>query len=433
MKAKKSQVDELFLRRNKNDYTPYTISAIKRILYSGDYKSDSVIFYGSSMYKISLYAGDLDCMEYVHESDPNLIVKRLQQIVYDIEYNNKNSKTLIEEKRFYTIGDIKCGIDDRFDIDLGYVKNMKIMNYDPKKIIKQIDALKKYMSVQDYEIIVSKLLHEDDSIDHESSKLKISPKYTPAISQWLDVNEWFYNKKIIRWTPDDILKGHVMHNDKKFHLKDSIKNGMCKFDMIYNNVGTYMEVSNLFIFTINGKMNLDDDKTKLIEDVKNAIFEKFFAYNINVLKGFKLCYTLCKLEGYDKYMIMINKLLVGDFGKIGKIMSELATCSDILKYTDIKNINTVLFDVIENTIFSIDYIISSLTMFDLSDITSVITRIIDIYHSIDTAKRITEERIELIKSTLDALKKTLMEWLNKNMIEYTLNNDLLPINKKFLN
>jgi len=433
MKAKKSQVDELFLRRNKNDYTPYTISAIKRILYSGDYKSDSVIFYGSSMYKISLYAGDLDCMEYVHESDPNLIVKRLQQIVYDIEYNNKNSKTLIEEKRFYTIGDIKCGIDDRFDIDLGYVKNMKIMNYDPKKIIKQIDALKKYMSVQEYEIIVSKLLHEDDSIDHESSKLKISPKYTPAISQWLDVNEWFYNKKIIRWTPDDILKGHVMHNDKKFHLKDSIKNGMCKFDMIYNNVGTYMEVSNLFIFTINGKMNLDDDKTKLIEDVKNAIFEKFFAYNINVLKGFKLCYTLCKLEGYDKYMIMINKLLVGDFGKIGKIMSELATCSDILKYTDIKNINTVLFDVIENTIFSIDYIISSLTMFDLSDITSVITRIIDIYHSIDTAKRITEERIELIKSTLDALKKTLMEWLNKNMIEYTLNNDLLPINKKFLN
>jgi len=433
MKAKKSQVDELFLRRNKNDYTPYTISAIKRILYSGDYKSDSVIFYGSSMYKISLYAGDLDCMEYVHESDPNLIVKRLQQIVYDIEYNNKNSKTLIEEKRFYTIGDIKCGIDDRFDIDLGYVKNMKIMNYDPKKIIKQIDALKKYMSVQDYEIIVSKLLHEDDSIDHESSKLKISPKYTPAISQWLDVNEWFYNKKIIRWTPDDILKGHVMHNDKKFHLKDSIKNGMCKIDMIYNNVGTYMEVSNLFIFTINGKMNLDDDKTKLIEDVKNAIFEKFFAYNINVLKGFKLCYTLCKLEGYDKYMIMINKLLVGDFGKIGKIMSELATCSDILKYTDIKNINTVLFDVIENTIFSIDYIISSLTMFDLSDITSVITRIIDIYHSIDTAKRITEERIELIKSTLDALKKTLMEWLNKNMIEYTLNNDLLPINKKFLN
>jgi hypothetical protein len=433
MKAKKSRVDELFLRRDKNDYTIYTISAIKRILYSGDYKSDSVIFYGSSMYKISLYAGDLDCMEYVHESDPNLIVKRLQQIVYDIEYNNKNNKTLIEEKRFYTIGDIKCGIDDRFDIDLGYVKNMKIMNYDPKKIIKQIDALKKYMSVQEYEIIVSKLLHEDDSIDHESSKLKISPKYTPAISQWLDVNEWFYNKKIIRWTPDDILKGHVMHNDKKFHLKDSIKNGMCKIDMIYNNVGTYMEVSNLFIFTINGKMNLDDDKTKLIEDVKNAIFEKFFAYKINVLKGFKLCYTLCKLEGYDKYMIMINKLLVGDFGKIGKIMSELATCSDILKYTDIKNINTVLFDVIDNTIYSIDYIISSLTMFDLSDITSVMTRIIEIYQSIDTTKRVTEERVELVKSTTDALKKTLMEWLNKNMIEYTLNNDLLPINKKFLN
>jgi len=433
-KPKKSDIEELFLKREKRDYTTSTLSAIKRILYCGNYKNTSVIFYGSSMYKVSLYAGDLDCMEYVSEGDANLIVKRLQQIIFDIGYNNANNKTLIDDERFYTIGDIKCGIDERFDVDLGSIKNMKITNYKPEAVIKSVDKLKKYISLEDYEVIISYIKYDVTDKSGDDVKEIINPAYDPFISRWLFINEWFYNKKTIRWKTDDILNGYIMHNDKKFYLKDCVKNGMCKFDMIYNNAGTYMEVSNLFLFTINGKMNLNDDKNLLIDDIRNAIFEKFFAYEMNVLKGFKLCYTLCKLEGYNDDLVKINKLLIGDFGKIGKIMSELATCKDILKYTKPEGINTVLFNVIDNTVYSIDYIISSLISFDFSDVSKVLTRIINIYLSVDTTntKKITKDMIDSIKDILDALKGTLMEWLNKNMIEYTADNDLLPINKKFL-
>jgi hypothetical protein len=150
------KVDVLFEKKNKFTYNNNSISAIRRILYGSRFRNNNVIFYGSSIYKItSLLAGDLDCMEYIQEDNPKKIVVRLSQMIKDIIDENKEYIKNNQEGSLKTIGDIKCGLDERFTIDVGHIHDMKIVGFNKKKLIKDVNKLKNIMSLKDFETIMS--------------------------------------------------------------------------------------------------------------------------------------------------------------------------------------------------------------------------------------------------------------------------------------
>jgi len=426
---------ELFEKRLKYTYNNNTTSAIKRILFCRYIESPNVIYYGSSVYKINLYAGDLDAMEYIQENNTNIIVSRLQDIIKDILKDNAKGDNL------YIIGDIKSGLDDRFDIDIGYIKNMKLVGFNQKNIIKQIDKIKYLLDIKEYEIITSLVMYYDaDNIeitDFERNLIKQSnPKlYNSVLSRWLAIFNFFYDKRVIRWKPVDILRGYVEWNNKKFYLKDTIKNGMTKYDLIYQDTGKYMEVSNTMFFNIGGKLNMSDDPKNLIKDLQNMVFKKLYDIkDLNFLKAFKLSYSICKLTGNIKYMNVINKLLIGDFGKLGKVISELKSCKDVLKLYKLSNIKdayiiNITYDIIFDIIQNINTVLDSTILFKIKNL-SLFNDITNIIIDIQDNKSIID--IDIIIDAINMAVNQLQYILNVEVVIYADKNGLYPMNKNFL-
>jgi hypothetical protein len=59
---------------------------------------------------------------------------------------------------------------------------------------------------------------------------------------------------------------------------------------------------------------------------------------------------------------ILNKLLTGDFGRVGKIISELKTCKDIIKRYKYSG-SIVNYTVIYNAVISISSILDSTILF----------------------------------------------------------------------
>lgn len=426
---------ELFEKRLKYTYNNNTTSAIKRILFCRNIKSPNVIYYGSSVYKINLYARDLDAMEYIQENDTGIIVKRLQEIIKEIyKYNSSDELRLI-------IGDIKSGLDDRFDIDIGHIKNMKLVGFNQNNIIKQINKIKYLLDIKKYEYITSLIKYYDaDNVEiteFEKNLIKqSSPKsYNVVLTRWLYIYNFFYDRRVIRWKPQDILKGYVEWNNKKFYLKDTIKNGMTKFDLIYQDTGKYMEVSNTMFFNIGGKLNMSDDPKDLINDLRNVVFKKLYdIQDLDFLKAFKLSYSICKLTNNIDYMKKINKLLIGDFGKLGKVISELNSGKDVLKLYKLSGIKdeyiikityNIIFDIIQN----INTVLDSTILFKIKNL-SLFNDITNIIIDIQNNRSITD--IDILIDAINMAVNQLQYILNVEVVIYANKNGLYPMNKDFL-
>ena len=434
------KVDILFEKKNKFTYHSSSINAVNKILYGSSFRNNNVIFYGSSIYKLtSLLAGDLDCMEYIQEDNPKKIVVRLSQMITDIiDENKKNIDEDLDgyEQNLVIIGDIKCGLDERFTLDVGHIHDMKIIGFNKKRLIKDIDKLKNIISLEEYETITSLINFIDKDLDIPNSELELiamsnPEKYKPILTMWSYIYNFFYNKSIIRWKPKDIINKYVMWNNKKFYLEDTIKNGMCKFDLIYYDIGKYMEVSNTMMFKINGKLNMSDDVNKLIDDLKFVTWLKFYdrgAYNLNFLKGFKLMYSICKVTNNSKYMLLLNKPLTGDFGRVGKIISELKTCRDAIKMY--KNSSSFAFTgLIYDIIMSIPSVLDSTTLFKNYD-RNLYTDIDNLYKTIYNSKEEISDDIYI--DVLNVLIHNLQDNLNEEIAIYAVDNGLYPLNKIFL-
>ena len=91
---------------------------------------------------------------------------------------------------------------------------------------------------------------------------------------------------------------------------DVISNTAAQIDLIYVESGKYQEVSNTMFFKINNKLNLSDDKTDLINDLRQTVMEKLYIDSIDVLKAFKLCYSICKLTNDSVNLKKISSSLV---------------------------------------------------------------------------------------------------------------------------
>ena len=421
----------LFEKKTKKSYSNISLSAIKRILYGRDPTNPNVIFYGSSIYKATnKYANDIDCLEMVQETNPIIIVKRLKEMIKLILIENIETKKGREDNQ-YIIGDIKCGVDNRIDIDIGYIKDFKLYNFKPKLIFKQLDKLYKIniLSQLELEELKSSVSFLNESLDlnkYDYHLIKASsPKYKDFITKYYWFKDFLYNKKVLRWSIKNILDGYLKCNNKLFKLEDTIMEGMTKFDLIYVESGKYQEVSNTMFFKINNKLNLSDDKTDLINDLRQTVMEKLYMVPIDILKAFKLCYSICKLTNDNINLKKISSLLLSDLGIVGKLKGEVSRCKDVLKYAkqskvipDIEKIREIISGIIPT--------LSNIYEFEIKDI-DIFEELNNVFFEFD---KDTKEGI--ISESLDIAKSQLLHISNLQCVKYAVYHKLYPINKNFV-
>jgi hypothetical protein len=423
-----------FEKKIKRNFDGNTLSAARRIIFGKDYMSPNVIFYGSSIFKSNYrYASDLDMMEYIQESNASVIVQRLQEMVKNI-LNEKDKDDI------RIIGDIKCGIDYRFMIDIGKIHNMKIINYNSKKIISLFQKLyaSKLLDIKQLEDLKARIyaIDTDTPINISEDELKViaqsnPKKYNTNITQFLRLQDELRKFQIIRWTPKDILAGSIQFNNKKFLLEDCILDGMTKFDLIYILLGKYMEVSNTMFFTIKKGLrtykNMDDDPQVFKDGLKDDIIDRFYNYNYNFYKGFKRIYSLCKVDNNMKYMKVIYKLLQSDLGKVAKLISELKSCQSAVEYYKASN-KTYNIKIIINIIRSITENLNNIYDFKITNI-DIFASIDDLFVDFQDKKIDDIILIDTLQIAIDALMITLNKYTSDFAIKlklYPLQDFMLP-------
>lgn len=433
MTDKKEIENLIFQKKIKNNYNIETLVSLKQILYGESPSSENVIIYGSSIYKSTArYAGDVDAMEMIYENDKNVIVSRLQAIITNILDINKKNK---EPEDQYIIGDIKLGLDIRLDNAISYlgeIKNMKIKNFNEKKLLNEIVKLNKLkiFDFKEYNRLIGfiKNINNDYEADEKDKYLimQSNPKtYKPDLTNWLFIKELLRDKNILRWKPQDILNGYLEFNNKKFKLIDCLENGMIKFDLIYYSGGEYNDVSNTMFMNINGKLNMSDDKEDFQNGIKEAIFDKFYNQDYDFFKGFKLIYSLSKTNNDIKTLKILNTMLLSNLGIVGKLKSQIGTCIDVLKYYKNSNAKYIISSM-NFIVQNINQMLDQIYEFRITDF--------DIFDEIHSLFLEYDEKTkpEIISETLNLIKTQLLYILNKQTVLYAEENKLYPLNKRWL-
>lgn len=275
-------------------------------------KRDEWKIFGSSMYRIQRYYGDIDVREtYVDnksiEDILNKAAKTIKKIVRDI-----NSTPISYFSEF------KAGLDLRYDIDIGKPNNG--IYYPLKEAIAKIKRLYK-----------QKLLN-----DTEYKTLIEILKLTETNANNYDI---CYNilreRRILRWTSKEVIQGYkILPNGVIMNLVYAM--GMkthIKIDYITVSNGNFIEITNIiFLGKINKNkngsiidfINVDDNYNSshvYVKQMREEIEKLFYSdFYFSLFKCMKRVFALTK--SFYKYALDIN-----DSEKInyyGNIILELS-------------------------------------------------------------------------------------------------------------
>ena len=238
---------------------------------------------GSYIYKIvGKYPADIDLMEIITKKDISLINREIKKII------NKIKKA----KNTY-IGDIKIGADLLFDIDIGKIKNNKIVGYNYKKIKKYVDEI-----IKKYKL---------------NTNILPLIKKKPTIIRWNKLKNEIHNLRTLRWTPKEIKQGFKkLIGNREISLNDALSMPeIIKIDIWkwLDNLQKYEEITNLIKLNILGKKATKKMNLKIpdyIPEIKKEIQKYMDPYNYSPFKVLKRMFSLAILFKDHK---TINKIV----------------------------------------------------------------------------------------------------------------------------
>lgn len=246
----------------------------------------NVLVFGTSSIKSMLYAGDIDLREFMPLQDhAKAMQKIVRQIMNDKDYGSR-----------YIIGDIKAGntrVGKILNNLLGDIINCQIINYDPielRRMFKQFNINKEV----------------PDQID---------------IEEWMKLFKVIHDIKIIRWTPDEILKG--IHRSG-ISLKDvTLDSALNKIDMYFYYNGKYVEMTTVM-----------DDGTetneKIIKGLRKNLLSFLYADPPNYLKVIKRANAISRLTGNCNYIEKVKDFLVGNVALLNSVKNDLDVLPEMI-------------------------------------------------------------------------------------------------------
>lgn len=235
--SKKPKFDILELR-DLDGLSQDTIDIIRIIT-----TSDDVSPVGSFKYRAHRYPGDIDIMERIKaccnkETALKSIVVKIQDIARQVD-----------ERPDIFLGDFKAGLDARYKLDIGELDNGKIINYDSKKIIKDLTDLRS-----------ANLLTEK-----EYENLQKLVKSKPTIDDFEELYDALRKYYVVRWTVPEILEGQKLLRDgSKITLAEALsQDSIVKIDLWAKIDGRYNEVTNYFLI-----IQLDEEGNETVLNQK---------------------------------------------------------------------------------------------------------------------------------------------------------------------
>jgi hypothetical protein len=307
---KSRRKNTLLQTRAMNSLSMDTINAIKLLTIDPRYPPKIV---GSFKYIVHEYPADIDLFEYYEtcctiEKAAAQIAKRFINIMKEIKL----------QKEVY-LGDFKAGHDNRYKINIGIVRNKKIMGYNPQRIRTAIYNLQR------------RGLLSADEMDYWLLKVIDSP----TISEYIDLEALVRTKYIVRWNEDEIIQGFkILPLNYKLKLEDALQQkSVVKIDIwLYLNM-RYVEMTNWYMLTCvdkkKNKINLSMKMSQYNESLMNDI--KHYSAINKYMKVAKRLWLLAIMQKNEGLMLNLYSIFGSGAAKMYQIVGESETIRNILK------------------------------------------------------------------------------------------------------
>lgn len=396
-----------------SSYTPSIIREFK--LLQIDRKNTFYNIYGSSSYRDALYPSDIDLFEKVRvlgtlEESINFFVENIQRVVSQI----------IKRKNHYFC-ELKCGLDKRYDIEIGYSAND--IFHMTQGLTKLLEQMKDLFIEDEYDILMT-ICHkkEKKQIDFETMKQVLRKHY------------------IVRWTAKEVLEGikELPFNGGQYSLKDAVNNiSPINIEILAIVNDKYTDVSTYLVLVYDPPddepkvVNLPQDSlTNLDEYINQQLkqqIEKLY-YSKLEFNPVKLAKRYLNYGYYNQKNAIVNSILPLLNSWVGftyNIVTELSTLIKVNKLVPI--INKTIFN---NQLQNIKYRLSNVKEIDIQTLETLNEEIDNICDGVLNKEEINELLNHIKSMLIDIINPSTIKWLEDISLAPPPDN-LLPKNRLF--
>lgn len=383
-----SENNLVFQLRNKDSYPKILNDEIKLL----SFDTNNSVLIGSASYKIQKYPADIDLYEQVIRC-----CSKEDAIEYFL-LGIKNVVNNIRMKDNHWVIEVKCGVDDRYDIiNEGYdLTTNQLFQF----LHKNVHILK----IEDYEKLNELAMY----LDNEPSN--------DIIDEIYKILRDYY---IIRWSANDILLGSIVRYGKKFFLEDCIDtHSPINIEEIAVVNNKFTDLSNFYVVMFHDKLTdkdyvinfpqeyLEDGKKFVIRGLRDGINKVLFSnVYLDVFKGIKRMYSLARLTNDINLFNKIAPIISSDLSALSQLKSETGTIIEIMDFT-----STLPWGVLYSQLESIKWRIGGNTYIS-NDLIGIITAKIDIILA-------NKYEIDNTKKLLKQIKEILVDVVNEKATEY---------------
>lgn len=329
---------------------------------------------GSMSLRSQIYAGDYDAYEIV-DSHGNIhsLVSKFKDVIRGLK-----------EIPYTYIGDIKSGSIEAWKVIT------EPYNYDDsQKKLKQLRA---------------------DNVITKDEYYEAKKYIRPTLSK-LEKLEALHAVRfnIIRWSPDEVLKGHkTLRDGRKFTLEEAFQTPtITKIDVVsWVQNSRFTDFSVIYEFRHNGVV-----LNPGMRDIEDSIRENIYILkkNGNYFKMAKRMFALSKYKGYTRELKVLSDMFNGDLGRIYHVYGDIGTLESM-----VETLNSLPFTKIE---FEIDQFKSRLSNVGLPDYLKDENKILTLLEKVINLRKETYTRERLL-DLLKKLKHELYILLTENAKEY---------------
>lgn len=374
--------------------------------------------FGSSMYRIQKYYGDIDVREHFFSN------KSIEDIINKTAKSLQRMVTEINSTKISYFSEIKAGLDTRYAIDIGFIENGI------------------YYPTKDLPFIVKEYYKKKLFDKNEYTTIKNNLKGSLLANNYDIIYNIIRERRILRWTAKEVLIGKkILPLDITITLIEALKmKTHIKIDYITTINGNFIEVTNIMFLghkTEDGELYLINTFSNYLEsyvyvrqmrdDIEKLFFSEFY---FNPFKACKRLYALFrsfyihslnfnnlkKEQMYENYIEKIVSLIKGDVSYLYQIKSFLGSIKRLYKLK-IKIPEIALI----NQINMIQFNLTNILFLPLEQINNI-NEIISLF------KKTKNNEIRL--KIIDILSENFTNWINGKTIAYLNKVNMNPFPKQ---
>jgi len=375
----------------QSTYTQKMRDEIRLLSVSGD---QLAVPFGSIIYRIQQFPADLDLLEDVTYNDTerravDKFVKSIQHIVYEIEH-----------MRLHYYSEIKAGLDNRYDIDIGeLVIGRWLQNPKLKDAINKLNS-KKLLKPDDYNLLMKAI--KGTSANNYDVVYKILRDY-----------------RILRWTADEILAGEKHVFGKTFDLHEAVATvgTLLKIDELTLLQGKFAEVTNVYYLAYVDKNNVShninspnlNSPETLKEEIEKLYYSDLYYSPFKVIKRMFALAQGPTNNKVPKFIDLIKKL-VPFISSTTSLAYQVKSELDVIKLI-IERSSSIPMTTINNQLDSMKFRLANYLAINMQELEEL-NALID--EAIDSPIRIKAELIDKIQSVLKGhINYTTINYMNK--------------------